>query len=139
MFLVLTTEIRGPYFLKESDYLPDHRVGTEENSYCKDDCRVLNEGKLLGCPTVVPGLMKYRLLGTTYVHAIPISSFSTRCGRVRTEETGSYVHCVNGLDKTADWYVNRHGVDRLSGAIVIYTGSCRKGRFMLYTQSSVCL
>ena len=56
------------------------------------------------------------------VHAIPISSFSTRCGRVRTEATGSYVHCVNGLDQNADWYVNLHSVDRLSGAIVIYTG-----------------
>ena len=66
--------------------------------------------------------MKYRLVGTTYVHAIPISSFSTRCGRVRTEETGSYVHCIIGLDQNADWYVNRHGVDRLIGAIVISTG-----------------
>ena len=94
------------------------------------DCRVLNEGKLLGCLTVVPGLMKYRLVGTTYVHAIPISSFSTRCGRVRTEETGSYVHCVNGLDQNADWYVNWHSVDRLSGAIVIYTlGVMPEGSF----------
>ena len=34
---------------KESDYLPDRHVHTEENSYSEDDCRVLNEVKLLGC------------------------------------------------------------------------------------------
>ena len=62
MFLVLTTEIPGPYFLKESDYLHDRHLGTEENSYCTDDCRVLNEGKLLGCPTVVYS-MKENFLG----------------------------------------------------------------------------
>ena len=118
---------------EESDYLPDRRVCTEENSYCENDCRVLNEGKLRGCPTVVPGLMKYRLVGTTCVHAIPISSFSTRCGRVRTEETGSCVHCVNGLDQNADLYVNRHGVDRLSGARVIYTGCHARRVVLCYT------
>ena len=69
----------------------------------------------------------------TYVHAIPISSFSTRCGLVRTEETGSYVHCVNGLDQNADWYVNRHGVDRLSGTIVIYTGCHARRVVLCYT------
>ena len=42
--------------------LPDRRVRTEENSYCKDDCCVLNEGKLLGCPTVVYS-MKENFLG----------------------------------------------------------------------------
>ena len=78
----------------------------------------------------MPGLMKYRLVGTTYVHAIPISSFSTRCVRVRTEETGSYVHCVNGLGQNANWYVNRHGVDRLGDAIVIYT-ECHAQRVVL--------
>ena len=62
------------------------RVHTEENSYCEASCRVLNEGKLVGCPTVVPGLMKYRLVGTITCALFPISSFSTRCGRVRTEE-----------------------------------------------------
>ena len=46
----------------ESDYLPDRRVRTEENSYCEDDCRVLNEGKFLGCPTVVYS-MKENFLG----------------------------------------------------------------------------
>ena len=55
----------------QSDYLPDCRVHTEENSYCEDDFRVLNVGKLVGCPTVVPRLIKYRLGGTTYMHAIP--------------------------------------------------------------------
>ena len=58
-------------FIIQSDYLPDCRVRTEENAYCEDDCRVLlNEGKLVGCSSVVPGLMKYRLGGMTYVHAI---------------------------------------------------------------------
>ena len=47
---------------KKSDYLPDRRVRTEENSYCEDDCRVLNEGKLLRCPTVVYS-MKENFLG----------------------------------------------------------------------------
>ena len=59
---------------------------------------------------------------------------------VRTEESGSYVHSVNGLDQNADWYVNRHGVDCLSGAWSnshLYRVSCPKGRFMLYTWSSV--
>ena len=43
----------------QSVCLNDYRVRTEEN--CEDDCRVLNERKLVGCPTFVPGLMKYRL------------------------------------------------------------------------------
>ena len=79
--------------------------------------------------------MKYRLVGTTYVHAIPISSFSTQCGRVRTEETGSYVRCINGLDQNADWYVNRHGVDRHSGAIDIDTGCHARRVVLCYTPS----
>ena len=49
---------------------------------------------------------------------------------VHTEETGSCVHCVNGLDQNADWYVNRQGIDRLSGAIVIYIG-CHARRIVL--------
>ena len=115
---------------------------TEENSYCEDDCCVLNEGKLLGCPTVVYSmkenflgarLIKICLVGTTYVHSIPLSSFSTQCGCVRTEETETYVHCVNGLDQNAYWYVNRHGVDRLSGAIVIYTGCHARMVVLCYT------
>ena len=60
--------------------------------------------------------MKYRLGGTIACALFPISSFSTRCGRVRTEELDSYVHCVNGLGQNADCYVNRHGVDSLIGA-----------------------
>ena len=64
--------------IKADDIYPDCRVHTEENLYCVADCRVLNERKLAGCPTVVPGLLKYRLAGTTYVPPIPISSFSTR-------------------------------------------------------------
>ena len=79
------------------------------------ECRVLNEGKLVGCPTVVPGLMEYRLGGTITCALFPISSFSTRCGRVRTEESDFYVHCGNGLGQNANWYVNRHGVDSLIG------------------------
>ena len=89
---------------------------TEENSYCEADCRILNERKLVGCLTVVPGLLKYRLGGTITCVLFPISSFSTRCGRVRTEELDSYVHCVNGLGQNSDCYVNRHGVDSLIGA-----------------------
>ena len=74
------------------------------------------------------------------MHAIPISSFSTRCSRVCTEETGSYVHCVNGMDQNADWYVNQHSVDRLSGAIVIYTGCHGRRVVLCYTpgRPSVC-
>ena len=74
------------------------------------------------------------------MHAIPISSFSTKCGRVCTEETGLYVHCVNGLDQNADWYVNRHGVDHLSGSIVIYSGCHARRVVLCYTFScpSVC-
>ena len=37
------------HFKIESDYLPDRRVCTEENSYCEDDCHVLSEGKLPDC------------------------------------------------------------------------------------------
>ena len=58
--------------------------------------------------------MKYRLGGTCAL--FPFSSFSTRCSHVRTEESDSYVHCVNGLGQNADSYVNRHGVDSLIGA-----------------------
>ena len=65
---------------------------------------------------VVPRLMKYRLGGTITCALFPISSFSTRCGRVRTEESDSYVHCVNGLGQNANCNVNRHGVDSLIGA-----------------------
>ena len=50
-------------FFIESDHLPDRRVRTEENSYCEDDCRVLNEGKLFGCLTVVYS-KKENFLGT---------------------------------------------------------------------------
>ena len=60
--------------------------------------------------------MKYRLGGTITCALFPISSFSTRCGRVRTEESDSYVHGVNGLGQNADCYVNRHGLDSLIGA-----------------------
>ena len=60
--------------------------------------------------------MKYRLGGTITCALFPISSFSTRCGRVRTEKLDSYIHCVNGLGQNADCYVNRHGVDSLIGA-----------------------
>ena len=60
--------------------------------------------------------MKYRLVGTITCALFPISSFSTRCGRVRTEELDSYVHCVNGLGQNAECYVNWHGVDSLIGA-----------------------
>ena len=53
------------------DILPDCRVilHTEESSYCVADYCVLNAGKLVGCPTVVPELMKYRL-GGPYARAI---------------------------------------------------------------------
>ena len=65
-----------------------------------------------------------------FVHIkVCFESLCTRCGPVRTEEMGSYVHCVNGLDQNADLYVNRHGVDRLSGAIVIDTG-CHARRYL---------
>ena len=121
------------YALKKIHIARTTVVYSIKENFLGADCRVLNEGKLLGCPTVVPGLMKYRLVGTTYVHDIPISSFSTRCVRVRTEETGPYVHCVNGLDQNADWYVNRHGVDCLSGAIVIYTGCHARRVVLCYT------
>ena len=60
--------------------------------------------------------MKYCLGGTITCALFLISSFSTRCGRVRTEESDSYVLCVNGLGQNADCYVNRHGVDSLIGA-----------------------
>ena len=60
--------------------------------------------------------MKYRRGGTITCALFPISSFSTRCSRVRTEESDSYVHCVNGLGQNADCYVNRHSVDSLIGA-----------------------
>ena len=60
-----------------NDTYPNNHVHTEENSYCLADCRVLNEGKLVGCPTIVPGLVKYRLGGTTCV-LFPNFSFSTR-------------------------------------------------------------
>ena len=59
----------GIHFMEQSDYLRDHSVRTKENSYFEDDCCILDEGKLVGCPTVVPGLMKYRPGGMTYVRA----------------------------------------------------------------------
>ena len=46
--------LRQDKFRNKVTLLPDHPVHIEENTYCEDDCRVLNEGKLVGCPTVVP-------------------------------------------------------------------------------------
>ena len=70
----------------------------------------------LGADGRARGLMKYRLGGTISCALFPISSFSTRCGRVRTEESDSYVYCVNGLGQNADCYVNWHDVSSLIGA-----------------------
>ena len=70
MCVVVCLPFNAFLYFYQGDYLPDCRVRTEEDSYCEDDCHVLNEGKLVGCPTVVPRLMKYCLGGTTYVHAI---------------------------------------------------------------------
>ena len=102
--------------------------------------------------------MKYRLGGTITCAPFPISLFSTRCGRVRTEESDSYVHpyvhCVNGLGQNADCYVNLHGVDSLIGAhnnshLRVFTEQMHKPSWhpfytsegsyylILYTQSSV--
>ena len=49
-------------------------------------------------------------------------------------EVGYCVHCVNSWGQNTDWYVNRHCVDCIGGAVVIYTGcQVSKGRIMLYT------
>ena len=68
-------------------------------------------------PTVVYSMKENSLGARRSCALFPISSFSTRCGRVRTEESDSYVHCVNGLGQNADCYVNRHGVDSLIEAL----------------------
>ena len=88
------------------------RVHTVENSYCVADYNhVFNEGKLVGCPTAVPGLMKYRL------EAGLISSFSTRPGRVCTEESDSYVHSINGLGQNAVCNVRNFSLTEIRTAL----------------------
>ena len=72
---------------KESDYLPDRRVRTEENSYCEDDYRVLNEGKLLGCLTVVYSMKE---------------NFLSACG-ARTDEISSCWHDLRA--RCSDFFI----------------------------------
>ena len=96
-----------------NDIYPDCRVHTEEKSYCVTDCRVLNEGKLVGSPMVVPRLMKYRLGGTSYVRAI-FNFFTT--GRVRSKESDSYAHDKNGLSQTAEWFVRNFWTNEIRAA-----------------------
>ena len=90
----------------DDNYLTD-RVHTEENSYCVADCHVLNEEKLVGCPTAVPGLIRYCLeaLFTNTLFPIFLIQYTTR--HVRTKESDSYVHFVNGLSQKVEWYVRK--------------------------------
>ena len=74
----------------------------------------------------------------------PISSFSTRCGLVRTEESDSYVHCVNVLCQNADCYVNRHGVDSLIGAhgnshLSVLQNKCTSVAGILFKHLKACI
>ena len=59
------------------------------HSYCVADCRVLNEGKLVGCQMVMHGQMKYHLGGTIF----PISSLSTE-----TVVLALKCQCVGGFE-----------------------------------------
>ena len=76
-------------FEKADDIYPTGLVHTEENSCYTANCRSLNEGKLVGCPMVVPGQMKYRRGGTTYVGTISALFIQPTTGCVRTEELDS--------------------------------------------------
>ena len=88
------------------DIYPGCHIHTEENSYCVANCHILNEGKLVArCPTGVHGLMKYRLGGTTYMHAISDFFIQYMTSHVRTEEMDSYIPNVNGFGQNAEWHV----------------------------------
>ena len=91
------------YCMAGDIYLHCH-VYTDENSFCIADCYVLNERKLFGCLTVLPWLMKYRLCGTTCVHAFSDFFIQYMTDRI-TEELDSYLHGVNGLGKNTEWHM----------------------------------
>ena len=46
--------------------------------------------------------------GTTYACVISDFFIQYTTGRVRTEDSYSYVHGVNGFGQTAEWHVHRH-------------------------------
>ena len=88
--------------------------------------------------------MKYRLGGTITCALFLISSFSTRCCRVHTEESDFYVHCGNGLGQNANWYVNRHGVDSLIGAhgnshLNVLQNKCTSVAGILFIHPKACI
>ena len=81
-------------FFWADDIYPSGCVHTEENSYCVADCLVLNEEKLVRCPTVVPGLMKYCLRCTTYMCTISDIFIHYTTRHVGTEESDSFVDSI---------------------------------------------
>ena len=76
---------------------------------------------------VVPRLMKYHLVDTTYVCAFSDFFFQYTTDRVCTEELDSCVHGINGLGQNMKWHERNFQPNEIRMAATMLHSSAKGG------------